>query len=169
LSLPVVGTRFIPVRNMGKSHFCTACLGRDSDELIGEKVKDHTKRRNINRGYMKLEVWQDAMELFKLTSDIMGGAPNVDFRLRSQILDSAQSIASNIAEGYCRRSINEYLYFLNVALGSSGEVITRVIGIKLIGQLREGDFERFDELHYKVENKLLALVKSLQAKRAEVV
>ena len=132
-------------------------------------MKDHTKRRNINRGYMKLEVWQDAMELFKLTSDIMGGAPNVDFRLRSQILDSAQSIASNIAEGYCRRSINEYLYFLNVALGSSGEVITRVIGIKLIGQLREGDFERFDELHYKVENKLLALVKSLQAKRAEVV
>jgi len=118
---------------------------------------------------MKLEVWQDAMELFKLTSDIMGGAPNVDFRLRSQILDSAQSIASNIAEGYCRRSINEYLYFLNVALGSLGEVITRVIGIKLIGQLREGDFERFDELHYKVENKLLALVKSLQAKRAEVV
>jgi len=47
--------------------------------------------------------------------------------------------------------------------------MTRVIGIKLISQLREGDFERFDELHYKVENKLLALVKSLQAKRAEVM
>jgi len=132
-------------------------------------VKDCTKRRNINRGFMKLEVWQDAMELFKLTSDIMGRAPSIDFRLRSQILDSAQSIASNIAEGYCRRSINEYLYFLNVALGSSGEVMTRVIGIKLIGQLREEDFERFDELHYKVENKLFALVKSLQAKRAEVM
>jgi len=47
--------------------------------------------------------------------------------------------------------------------------MTRVIGIKLIGQLREEDFERFDELHYKVENKLFALVKSLQAKRAEVM
>ncbi len=118
---------------------------------------------------MKLEVWQDAMELFKLTSGIMCGTPNVDFRLRGQILGSAQSIASNIAEGYCRRSINEYLYFLNVALGSSGEVMTRVIGVKLIGQLREKDFESFDELHYKVENKLLALVKSLQAKRSDAV
>jgi len=132
-------------------------------------VKEYTKRRNINRGYMKLEVWQDAMELFKLTSGIMCGTPNVDFRLRGQILGSAQSIASNIAEGYCRRSINEYLYFLNVALGSSGEVMTRVIGVKLIGQLREKDFESFDELHYKVENKLLALVKSLQAKRSDAV
>ncbi|MDO9576005.1 MAG: four helix bundle protein [bacterium] len=132
-------------------------------------MTEYTKRRNINRGFMKLEVWQDAMESFKLTSDIMGRAPSIDFRLRSQILDSVQSIASNIAEGYCRRSINEYLYFLNVALGSSGEVMTRVIGIKLIGQLREEDFERFDELHYKVENKLFALVKSLQAKRAEVM
>ncbi|OYD17578.1 hypothetical protein CH333_00175 [candidate division WOR-3 bacterium JGI_Cruoil_03_44_89] len=132
-------------------------------------MKEYTKRRNINRGYMKLEVWQDAMELFKLTSGIMCGTPNVDFRLRGQILGSAQSIASNIAEGYCRRSINEYLYFLNVALGSSGEVMTRVIGVKLIGQLREKDFESFDELHYKVENKLLALVKSLQAKRSDAV
>jgi len=66
-----------------------------------------------------------------------------------------------------RRNIN--LYFLNVALGSSGEVMTRVIGIKLIGQFKEEDFERFNELDYKVENKLFALVKSLQAKRDEVM
>jgi len=51
-------------------------------------MTEYTKRRNINRGFMKLEVWQDAMELFKLTSDIMGRAPSIDFRLRSQILDS---------------------------------------------------------------------------------
>ena len=132
-------------------------------------MKEYTKRRNINRGYMKLEVWQDAMELFKYVSDIVYRIPNIDFKLKGQIFDSSQSIASNIAEGYCRRSINEYLYFLNVALGSSGELMTRIIGIKLIGNLSEEDFERFDKLHYKVENKLLALVKSLQTKRANAV
>jgi len=32
-----------------------------------------------------------------------------------ELIDAVQSISANIAEGYCRKSINEYLYFLNVA------------------------------------------------------
>ncbi|MHB8338813.1 MAG: four helix bundle protein [Ignavibacteriaceae bacterium] len=31
--------------------------------------------------------------------------PKLDFKLKAQILDAAQSISSNIAEGYCRRRI----------------------------------------------------------------
>ncbi len=81
-------------------------------------MKEHTKRRNLNRGYMKLEVWNDAIELFRITFKHMNNISNLDFKLKSQILDAAQSISSNIEEGYGRRSINEYLYFLNISLGS---------------------------------------------------
>ena len=28
-------------------------------------IMDYTKRRNLNRGYMKLEVWQRGMDLFE--------------------------------------------------------------------------------------------------------
>jgi len=59
-------------------------------------------------------------------SKILSGIPKLDFKLKAQILDVAQLISSNIAEGYGRKSINEYLYFLNVALGSSGEILTQV-------------------------------------------
>jgi hypothetical protein len=33
------------------------------DERI-DGFMEYTKRRNLNRGYMKLEVWQQGMELF---------------------------------------------------------------------------------------------------------
>jgi hypothetical protein len=36
-------------------------------------------------------------------------------------IDAAHSISRNIAEGYCRRSLKEYLNHLNFALGSCGE------------------------------------------------
>ena len=127
----------------------------------------YTERRNLNRGFMKLEVWNDAIALFKLVHDIITRIDVIDFKLRSQILDAAQSISSNIAEGYCRRSVNEYLQFLNIALGSSGELFTRILGLKEILKITETDFEGFDKLHYKTENKLLSLVKAVQSKRKE--
>ena len=57
----------------------------------------YTERRNLNRGFMKLEVWNDAIGLFKLVSVILEKIDKLDIRLKSQILDSAQSISSNIA------------------------------------------------------------------------
>ena len=100
-----------------------------------------------------------------MAQNLIGPAKKVDVRLSSQVLDAAQSISANIAEGYCRKSINEYLYFLNVSLGSLGELMTRVIGLKNDSKISAESFESFDKVHYCVENKLLALVKSLQARR----
>jgi four helix bundle protein len=62
-------------------------------------MKEYTKRKNINRGYMKLDVWQLAIQLYKLIWEIIKGL-NIDFKLRAQILDAIQSVSSNIAEGY---------------------------------------------------------------------
>jgi four helix bundle protein len=130
-------------------------------------VKEYTKRRNINRGYMRLEVWQEAMELLRLTFGILSKSNIIEFKLRGQVLDAVQSISGNISEGYCRRTVKEYLYYCNVALGSLGESLTRMIGLHSMGQITDDDFEKFDALHYSIENKLLALVKSLQKKQKE--
>lgn len=116
---------------------------------------------------MKLEVWQDGIDLFKLVSDVLSKRMDLDFKLRSQILNATQSVSANIAEGYCRRSIKEYMYFLHVALGSLGETLSRIICMKVKGDLTEDDFERFDGVHYRVENKLLKLIQSLQRKKSQ--
>lgn len=128
-------------------------------------MTEYTKFRNKNRGYMKLGTWQKAMELFKLVWKITFVDCKIDFKLRSQIVDAAQSVSSNISEGYSRRSINEYIQFLNTALASLSETLTRAIGLKETAQISESQFKQIDTLHYETENKLINLIASLEAKR----
>ena len=125
---------------------------------------EYTKYKNINRGYMKLQVWQKAIELYKLVWEIIVDA-KIDYKLRAQIADSAQSTSSNIAEGYSRRSLNEYVQFLYIALASLSETLTRSVGLRTTGQISEQQFQRIDSLHYEVENKLLRLIESLEKKK----
>jgi four helix bundle protein len=125
---------------------------------------EYTKRRNLNRGYMKLEAWQRGMDLFVLAFRLSNDVS--DFKLKSQFRDAAQSVSANIAEGYGRRSLPEYLQFLYIAKGSLGETLTRAIGLQNVQLISPDDFENFDKLHYEVENKLLRLIESLEAKRS---
>ncbi len=127
---------------------------------------EYTTFRNKNRGYMKLEVWQKSMELFDFTWRLVKNS-DVDLRLRSQIYGSVQSISANIAEGYSRRTVNDYLRFLYISLGSLSESLTRLAGLKETGQISSSQFEEIDKLHYEVENKLLRLVQSLENKKDE--
>lgn len=125
-----------------------------------------TELRNKNRGYMKLIVWQRATQLFELVFFRMVFVESkIDFKLRSQIADAAQSISANISEGYGRRSVGEYIQFLYYALGSLAETMTRAIGLKQTKQISAERFHDFDLLHYEVENRLLRLIEKLEHKR----
>jgi len=124
-----------------------------------------TDFRNKNRGYMKLIVWQKAVGLFDLVWNIAFREAKIDLKLRSQWVDAAQSVAANIAEGYGRRSVNEYIQFLYYALGSMAETMTRAVGLKQTQQISSERFQDFDVLHYEVENRLLRLLEKLEQKR----
>jgi four helix bundle protein len=78
------------------------------------------ERRNLNRGFKQLRVWQDAASLYALAFKILSTFPFMQGKVASNAIDAAHSISRNIAEGYCRRSLRGYLNFLNIALGSSG-------------------------------------------------
>ena len=124
-----------------------------------------TELRNKNRGYMNLIVWQKAMDLFQLAWQVAYIEARIDFKLRAQFADAAQSIAANISEGYGRRSVKEYIQFLYIALGSAGETMTRGIGLRETNQIPAERFTQFDALHYEVENRLLRLIEKLEQKR----
>ncbi len=64
-----------------------------------------TTRRNKNRGYQQLLVWQDAIELYGLAFRAVHGWPFEMKKLASQSLASSDSVHRNIAEGYCRRTV----------------------------------------------------------------
>jgi four helix bundle protein len=80
-------------------------------------------------------------------------------------LDVAHSISRNISEGYCRRSLKEYLNHLNIALGSCGEFHSCYESFRQTGQITLEEYVELEQLHYKVENGLLKLIGSLQKKQ----
>lgn len=122
------------------------------------------ERKNINRGFKKLHVWNDAIDLYILSCKVLGNAPFELKKTFSNCIDSCHSISRNIAEGHSRKSISEYLNFLNYSLGSSGEFHSCIYSFVKAGQISQEDFEELDKLHYKTENELIQLIKSLQKK-----
>ena len=123
------------------------------------------QRKNINRGYRKLTVWNDAIGYYATTCETFCKFPFVLQRVASQQIASVDSIHRNIAEGYCRRSLNEYLHFLNVALASTGESVSGLHAFRSAKQIADDDFERLDSAAYKLENGLKRLIESLQNKK----
>jgi four helix bundle protein len=124
-------------------------------------------RKNINRGFKKLRVWQDAISLYILACKVFINFPFELKKSAANSIDAAHSISRNISEGYCRRSLKEYLNHLNFALGSSGEFHSCIVSFKEAGQISDEEYEQLDKIHYKVENELLKLIKSLQKKQKD--
>ena len=122
-------------------------------------------RKNINRGFKKLRVWQDAIELYVLAWKIFGNFPFELKKVASNSIDAAHSISRNISEGYCRRGLKEYLQHLNIALGSCGEFHSCYESCHQAIQITDNEFEQLDQLHKKVENQLIRLIESLQKKQ----
>ena len=127
------------------------------------------ERKNINRGFKKLRVWQDAVSLYILACRILTDFPFELKKVAANSIDGAHSISRNISEGYCRRSLKEYLNHLNFALGSCGEFHSCYESLKQADQITDDEYERLDKLHYKVENELLKLIESLQKKQKDEV
>ena len=122
-------------------------------------------RKNKNRGYQQLRVWQDAVDYYVITCRIFLGFSFELKRIGSQAISASDSVHRNIAEGYCRRSIREYIQFLYVALGSLGESVSGLYAYQRANQITEENFEQLDKLAFKLENGLLKLIESLEHKK----
>lgn len=122
-------------------------------------------RKNKNRGYQKLRVWQDAIEFYKQTYNIFKQYPFELKKVASQAIASSDSVHRNISEGYCRRSVHEYIKFLYIALGSLGESVSGLHAYRAAGQINEKGFQKLDNIAFKLENGLLKLIESIEYKR----
>ena len=123
-----------------------------------------TERKNINRGFKKLRVWQDAISLYILSCKVLTDFPFDLKKVVANALDVAHSISRNVSEGYCRRSLREYLNYLNIALGSCGEFHSCYESFRQAGQISDEEYEELDQVHFKVDNGLINLIQSLQKK-----
>lgn len=122
------------------------------------------RNKNINRGYRKLKVWQEAIELFVLVKNKVKTIKEISFKIKAQVEDSILSVSSNIAEGYSRRSLKENIHFVNIALASLSENYTQIYALFSAGDIEQEWFDQYDKKHYSLENKLIQFNKSMISK-----
>ncbi|MFH0985459.1 MAG: four helix bundle protein [Candidatus Omnitrophota bacterium] len=80
------------------------------------------------KSFRDLMIWQRSVLLAELIYQKTECFPKAErYGLVSQMRRAAVSIPSNIAEGYRRRHAKEFQQFLNIALGSIGELETQVV------------------------------------------
>jgi four helix bundle protein len=82
---------------------------------------------SASNSFRDLDVWQESMRLVEDVYRVTAAFPREEkYGLTSQLRSAAVSIPSNIAEGSRRKRIKTYLFHLEVALGSQGEIDVQV-------------------------------------------
>lgn len=95
----------------------------------------------------RLLAWQKSHELTIAVYQATGKFPAGErYGLTSQARRAASSVGANIAEGAARFGPREFKRFLNIALGSLGELENHLRLALDLDLLSEGDFERLTGL-----------------------
>ena len=129
--------------------------------MLEDFEKYINRNKNINRGYRKLEVWKEAIELFALVKNKLTSCNTISYKIKAQVEDSILSVPSNIAEGYSRRHLKENIQFNTISLSSLSENYSQIIALVASKDIDKVWFDFYDSKHYSIENKLINLNKAL--------
>jgi four helix bundle protein len=120
---------------------------------MDENIKNRNK--NINRGFRKLDIWNEAIELYAFVKQRLNITNTISLKVKAQIESSIFSVHSNIAEGYSRRYLKENIQFNNIALASLGENYSQIYALLISNDIDKKWFNEYDIKHYSLENKML--------------
>ena len=112
------------------------------------------------KSFEELEVWQLSRELVLDIYNMFG--KHRDFAFRDQIQRAAVSIMNNIAEGFERKTNNEFIRFLYYSKGSAGEVKSMLYLATDLEKINNDDFQKIYNKTSRISKMLFGLITSLQ-------
>jgi four helix bundle protein len=137
-------------------------VGREKKE-VGSRKWDVGQEK---RGFRKLVAWEKADELASAVFQALKERQAPPW-LAVQTIRAAVSVPANIAEGYTRGALRDYLRFLDIARGSLAE-LEYYLHFMVTNQLMDPyAYESLARLHSEVGNLLVALIRSLRLKLKE--
>lgn len=115
------------------------------------------------RSYKELTVWKKAMQVVKGIYMLTEKFPKEElYGLVSQMRRAAVAIPSNIAEGYLRNHVKEYVQFLGVAIGSAAELETQLIICKSLPKFRNFDYAESEQQLSEIMKMLYVMIERLR-------
>jgi four helix bundle protein len=118
-------------------------------------------------GLRSLRAYQLAKMLTHLVYDATSAFPKSEFRLIGQMRGAAVSVYGNIAEGYGRNAVGDYIRFCEIARGSLSELGSYLEFCQERKMLSPADEAKLLELYNHTWNTLGALLKSLKEKQLD--
>ena len=117
------------------------------------------------RTFKELKVWEKSHELVLNIYAITQNFPKEEkFGLTSQIRRAAISVASNIVEGFRRRTLKDSLHFYNIADGSLEEVKYQLLLSLDLKFINRNDFNNALNLAEATSKMLFFWIKSQKSK-----
>ncbi|MDP2948071.1 MAG: four helix bundle protein [Chloroflexota bacterium] len=115
-------------------------------------------------GYRQLRAWQKADDLACAIFQLGESVPTSPRWLVSQVTRAAISTPANIAEGYSRGSLREYLHHLSIARGSLAETEYYLHFMQKTGIIDSSAYSWLGSLYGETASLLYALIRSLSKK-----
>ena len=119
------------------------------------------------QGFRRLVAWQKADDLASAVFSVMRLLPLQHRWLKDQIARAAVSVPANVAEGYGRGSLRDYLRFLNIARGSLAELEYYLHFLRRNGLIEAERLVQVEALRTETGSLLFGLTQSLRRKVRE--
>lgn len=119
----------------------------------------------INK-FEELNIWKLSL---KITKDIYNFTAREefsrDFGLRDQIRRAIVSVSSNIVEGFEKNNNNEFIRFLKIAKGSTGEARNQIYIALAVGYINKSEFAIINEELDGLASQIGKFISYLESKR----
>lgn len=111
--------------------------------------------------FQDLKVWQKAHEMVLKIYKITSKFPIEEkYGLINQLRRAAISVASNIVEGFKRKSLKDRIHFYNIADGSIEEIKYQILLAKDLHYINEDSHKKIIDLAEEVSKMLNSWVKA---------
>jgi four helix bundle protein len=129
---------------------------------MNHEIRQKGTKQSV-KTFRDLIVWQKSIQfvtdVYKATQKF---PQNELYGLTSQIRRCSVSIPSNIAEGYGRKSTQDYLRFLRISLGGLYELQTQIVISLNLKFLHREDFDGLFESSREIERMLSSLISKVK-------
>ncbi len=113
-----------------------------------------------------LIIWQEARELVKSIYKLTLKRPfKKDFELKDQVQRAEVSIMNNIPEGFERNNNNEFIRFLLISKGSSGELRSLLYTSLYLNYISQSEFEDTYQRTETLSKKISKFIQYLDTNR----
>lgn len=118
----------------------------------------------INR-FEDIKIWKLSLLIIKYIYDLTSKKEFVDFYLKDQMRRAGVSVASNIVEGFEKSNNNEFIRYLKIAKGSSGELRSQLYIAKEIKYIKDYEFNKLLDLLLNLSRQIGGFINYLQIKK----